>query len=393
MTRRRRPDSRMVFVVLASVSALVPAAMVLQTACAPLTEDAQAAGHGAAGASAAEAQGIALPKDSPKWRWLSIEPARTREEKLVAVLPAQVSMDEDHSVRVASPVTGRIVRLDVQPGDHVAAGQALAHLTSSDVGQAQSDVAKAEALELQSQASLARAHELWAHQVIAQKELEQAEADAAQARAEASRARARAKALGTTSRVDQEFVLRAPIAGEVLERNANPGAEVRPDASGPLFVISDRRRVWITAELYPRDLARVHLGDRVRFTTEAAPGRTFDARVTYVSGGLDPQTRTATMRASLENADGVLRAQTPGSVRLYAAGPDPAPVVPTAALITNGGATEVIVQGRDGRFRRRAVLVGEDDGEQSVLTAGLSPGERVVTRGSLLLAAELAKGE
>jgi len=191
--------------------------------------------------------------------------------------------------------------------------------------------------------------------------------------------------------VDQEFVLRAPVAGEVLERNLNRGAEVRPDDANPLFVISDLRHVWLTASLYPRDLERVHVGDRVRFTTDALPGRTFDARITWVSDALDPQTRTAALRAEIDNADGTLRAQVPGEVRVFGAARGDGTVVPTSALVTHGADSVVIVEVGAGRFRRRVVQVGEDDGAFATLVAGVRPGERIVTRGSLLLAGEMDK--
>jgi cobalt-zinc-cadmium efflux system membrane fusion protein len=181
------------------------------------------------------------------------------------------------------------------------------------------------------------------------------------------------------------------VAGEVLERNLNPGAEVRPDDPNPLFVISDLRHVWLTASLYPRDLALVHAGDRVRFTTDAIPGRAFDARVTWVSNDLDPQTRTAALRAEIDNVDGALRAQVPGELRVMGAAREGRAVVPTSALITHGADVEVIVEVGSGHFRRRSVQVGEDDGVSVTLLSGMNPGERVVTRGGLLLAAEMDK--
>jgi len=332
-----------------------------------------------------------LPASDPRWSWLKVAPARSQDERLVAVLPAQVALDEDRSVRVSSPVAGRVLSIEVHPGERVAQGQALAHLTSGDVGQAQSDLAKAEAAAAQTHAALARARELYDHHVIALKDLQQAQADDGQASAEADRAAARARQLGASRTVDQQFVLRAPVAGEVLERNLNPGAEVRPDDPNPLFVVSDLRHVWVTAALYPRDLGAVHTGDRAVFTTESAPGRAFNARVKWVSDQLDPQTRTATLRVELANADGALRSQVPGEVRVYASRAGAGAVVPTTAVVTHGSESRVIVEERPGVFRARSVQVGEDDGVNATLLAGIRPGERVVTKGSLLLAAEMEK--
>ena len=81
--------------------------------------------------------------DSPKLATLHIDTVRARAERVLATLPAHVSADENHTARVLSPVTGRVTALLAQPGDHVQAGQALAHLISADASQASSEVARA----------------------------------------------------------------------------------------------------------------------------------------------------------------------------------------------------------------------------------------------------------
>ncbi len=88
---------------------------------------------------------VRFAPNSPKLAAIGIDTVRQRRDKVVAVLPAQLALDEDHTVRVASPVAGRIVRLDAAPGERVASGGALAHILSADVAQAQSDLERAEA--------------------------------------------------------------------------------------------------------------------------------------------------------------------------------------------------------------------------------------------------------
>lgn len=326
---------------------------------------------------------------SEKLGAFSIDTVGTRRERVVAVLPAQVVMDEDHTVRVTPPVAGRIRTLDASPGMYVRAGQPLAHIASSDLAQAKSDLVKAEAALAQSTAALRRARDLYEHRVIAQKDLEQAQSDDAQARAEAERARTRVRILGSGSAsVDGEFVLRAPISGDVLDRTANPGAEVRPDAGTTLFTISALDTLWLTANVYQRDLANVRPGSHLQFETDAVPGRRFDARITYVSGALDAQTHTALLRATLPNPGHVLKTLETGQARLYAPDRSATPVVPTRALVTSGTQTVVFVQVGPGRFVRRSVTVADDDGQFASIVSGLAPGDHVVVNGSLLLAAE-----
>jgi membrane fusion protein, heavy metal efflux system len=340
-------------------------------------------------AAAVPAGEVRFEPGSPQLAYLTVDTVRTERERVVAVLPAELVMDENHTVRVASPVSGRVLTVDVQLGDRVVAGQALAHIASGDVAQAQSELAKAEAALTVTTAAQARARDLYEHRVIALKDLQQAESDEAQARAERDRALAHVRLLGGASdSVSQVFLLRCPIAGTVVERTLNPGAEVRADNPQPLVTVTALDTLWLTASVYQRDLGVVRTGQRFLFTTDALPGQRFAARVSYVSGALVRETRTATVRAAVANPTGALKPSMVGEARLYTPAGEGVAVVPDDALVTRGAETVVFVQLEPGRYARRAVTVGDDDGESAVVTSGLRPGELVVTRGSLLLGAE-----
>ncbi|MFX8922143.1 biotin/lipoyl-binding protein, partial [Acinetobacter baumannii] len=91
--------------------------------------------------------------------------------------------NEDRTVRVSSPFSGRVVAIEVKPGDRVNAGQTLAWLSSADYGSAQADARKAHAaLELASK-NAARSQDLFEHGVAAERDAEQAKADLAAAEA------------------------------------------------------------------------------------------------------------------------------------------------------------------------------------------------------------------
>ncbi len=334
-----------------------------------------------------------LAAGSPKLSALRIDTVFARHERVLATLPAHVSPDENHTARVLSPVTGRITELLVQAGDRVVAGQALARLISADAGQASSDLDKSRAVVAVVDAALARANDLYTNHVIALRELEQARSDAAQAHAEEGRARDRVSQLGLQrTGASTEFVLRAPIAGIVVERTVNPGAEVRPDAALPLFTISSLQQVWLTTRIFQRDWSNVRNGVRLIFTTDAVPGREFEGRISFVAATLDPVTRTGLARAVLSNADGALRPEMFGEARLLAVDSSATPVIATRALITHGAETVVYVERTAGVFVRRVVRVGDDDGKWATISTGLRVGERVVTDGSILLDAEANHG-
>ena len=336
---------------------------------------------------------VRLEPGSPKLAALTIDSVIARRERTIATLPARVAVDENHTVHLLSPVTGRIAALYAEPGDHVKSGQALAQVISADVAQANSDFVKATAQVKVVDAALARATDLYEHHVIAQRELQQSQADVAQAKAEEMRAQDRTAQLGLQQSASHaSFVLRSPIDGMVVERSSSPGSEVRPDGTLPLFTISSMQHVWLTTRVNQRDLSSIRNGIRLIFTTDAVPGRSFIAQISYVSAVLDPVTRTGTARAVIDNADGALRPEMFGEARIVTADASATPVIATRALITSGLETIVYVERAPGIFVRRVVRVGDDDGTWSTIVSGLQIGERVVTDGSLLLDAEFNRG-
>lgn len=334
---------------------------------------------------------VSFTPTSPSLKELLIDSVMVRRSRAVATLPAQIVFDENHTTRVQSPVIGRITQLLAQPGDRVRVGTPLAQIASADAAQATSDAAKADAALVLSEAALARVQDLYAHRVVALKDVEQARADAAQARAEQARARARISQLGRVDGAGHDFTLRAPVGGMIVERPVEPGTEVRPDNGSALFTISALDRLWLTATANQRDVTSARRGDRLIFVTEAVPGRQFEATIEYVASALDPATRTLQLRASIDNNAGLLKPQMFGEARLMASDVSGALIVPSGALMTTAAGQVLFVETAPGRFIRRVVIASSDDGTEAVLTRGVHAGERIVVRGGLFLAAEQAK--
>ena len=181
--------------------------------------------------------------------------------------------------------------------------------------------------------------------------------------------------------------VRAPLAGVVTSRAANAGLNIDP--ATPLFTIVDLSTVWVIADLYERDFAKVRVGSPATVTSAAYPDLTLQGRVSYIDPQVQPETRTAKLRVEVPNASGQLRfgmyvdVQAGESVRsgLF---------VPAAAVQMVGVRPVVYVESQDhaGRFIERNVEVGASSGDRVPVLAGLEPGERVVTEGVFFLRAE-----
>jgi len=291
-------------------------------------------------------------------------------------------------------VAGRVMRVLAQPGDRVRKGTGLASIHSPDVGQAFADLARAQADLQLSEQEERRQKELFDARASARRDLETAVAGAARARAEFARAREKASMLRSEGlQVTQEYEIRSPIDGEVIFRNINPGMEVQGQYSGgqavELFTVGELSAVWILADVFAIDVPRLAVGAPARLSLPAFPGRTFDGKVNWIAGALDPAARTARLRITLPNPSKELKPEMLGTVEITGRARQ-ALAVPRSAVLRVGEGRFVFVQdgtAPDGRarFLRRAVEVDDDGGEVVAVTRGIAPGEKVVTGGAILL--------
>lgn len=331
---------------------------------------------------------------------ITVDPVAVRTLGTEVVTSGKVTFDDRRVAHVFSPVTGRIVRIMADPGQRVKRGAALATIESPDVGNAFADLGKAEADLVAAEHDLARQRDLVQAHAGAQKDLEVAEDNFGKARAELERARRKAHLFrgGAADSVTQEFVLRAPIDGQVVARSVNPGAEVQGQYGGgaavELFTVGELDRVWIMADVFEMDLGKVKAGAPVSIRVVAYPERTYAGRVDWLSDTLDPASHTARVRCSVDNPQLALKPEMYATVAIGTAG-QPVPAVARSAVIRLGGQTIAFVcAGGDPsghvRFTRRVVSVNDEEGGDFLpVLGGLAAGERVVTSGAILLSGML----
>ena len=139
--------------------------------------------------------------------------------------------------------------------------------------------------------------------------------------------------------------IRAPIAGTVIERKVTLGEAV--ERATDAFKIADTSHVWVTLDLYEKDLARVRVGQEVETRTDARPGEVFHGRVAFIVPVIDPATRTAKVRLEFPNPKGVLSAGQLVTARIVGDGKGSTTdvlVVPRSAVEQVEGKTAVFIQ-------------------------------------------------
>jgi cobalt-zinc-cadmium efflux system membrane fusion protein len=343
---------------------------------------------------------VTFPKNAPQLGFLVSQAAEPRR-LAVTHLTGRVYWSEDSTVRIFSPVMGRVTAVRVDIGQPVAVGAALAEISSPDYGQALADARTAAANLAAVDKAYTRMKDLLGHGAAAQKDVESAEAAYLAAAAERDRAQARLKLYGGADTESGEvYVLRSPVAGMVVERSINPGQEVRsdqmlanaPSLFAPLFVVSDPGVLWLQVDAAESDLPSLELGQHLNIYSKAFPGQVFSGTIQRIGSEMDPSTRTVKVRGVVQNPDGRLKAEMYVSVdvardetQVAGAGVE----IPSKAVFTIDDKSYLFVELAAGRFERRQVQIGtEKDGKIPVLS-GVAAGEKVVAEGSLLLEAVL----
>jgi len=307
---------------------------------------------------------IVFRQDSPQLGSFATEPVKESVPQQLR-LSGRLVWDENRTVRLFPAFAGRVIHILVKAGDRVKPGQTLAMLASPDFGQAQADARRAQSDFALAEKNLNRLRELYAAGVSARKEMISAEADYARAEAELARATGKVKLYGGGSEsVDQNLALASPIDGVVVERNINPGQELRPDLqlanSPPMFVITDPSRLWVQLDATESQLASLKRGQTVTLRSSAWPEESFEATVETISDFIDPTGEVPDAQRTLLQ-------------------------LPEKALVLSGGSYYVFVEESPGRFRWNEVKVeGVRDGVAGVVS-GVDLGQKVVVEGTLLL--------
>lgn len=318
-----------------------------------------------------------------------------------ALATATVVYDAARVARVNARAAGVVRSLAVDLGSTVAAGAPLAVIESAEVGADRSRLEAARARVAIATEHLEREQSLVERQLTTRLEVLAAQRELHAARAEQASLAASLAVIGANQGVhggagrgaaatgraggSGAFTVTTPLGGVVVRRGASVGQLVRTDEV--LFEVVDTSMMWAEIDVPERELGHTRAGQPVALRFDALPGRVFEATIGYVAPAIDPHTRTATARARLENADGVLRANLYGQARLRGEGRDGV-AVPYQAVQRARSVHLVFVQQGEGQYEARRVELGPSDGDWVELVRGVKAGELVVTEGSFLLKTE-----
>jgi membrane fusion protein, copper/silver efflux system len=203
--------------------------------------------------------------------------------------------------------------------------------------------------------------------------------------------------LVNTGEVNRTMIIRSPIDGIVIEKHFNEGEQLKPGTK--LYEIADLSSVWVVAYVYEQDLPFVSVGQTAEIDFPNLPGKSYTAKIIYVSPFLDLK-RQAEIRLELPNPHDELKPEMYAEVTLESSSPTAELAIPRKAVINSGVRQLVYVADGNDAYSPRIIKTGAvGSNDMIAVHSGLHEGEKVITSGQFLLDSEsrlneaLAKGD
>jgi cobalt-zinc-cadmium efflux system membrane fusion protein len=315
-----------------------------------------------------------------------------------------IDFNEELTVQVFTPYQGKIIDVFAKVGDEVKQGQTLFTIDSPDLLAADSNlIAAAGVLELTTR-NLERLKVLYQSRAVSQHDLEQAVSDQQTAEGALRSARDAVRIFGKTEQevnrivadrmADPRLVVPSPISGRVTARNAAPGLLVQPGNSPPPYSVADISTMWMLANVAETDVPFIRVGQEVKVSVLAYPGKVFEGHITSVDSMVDPNTHRMLIRSTIDDPDHELRSNMFATFTIRTGDPVRSLAVPLDGVVREGDGTMTVwVTSDRRRFTQRTVKIGmPKDGFRQILE-GLQPGDLVATDGAVFLSNMLVIGQ
>jgi membrane fusion protein (multidrug efflux system) len=303
----------------------------------------------------------------------TVAASRVQTESWQPYLEAIGNLAAIQGIFVTNEVPGQVSEIHFESGQRVTEGDRLLQLDDSvDRAELEGRIAEHRLAEIRFQ----RMSKLIKERSVSQSEYDEAEAnlDNAQASVASKQALIKKKAI------------RAPFSGLLGIRQVDVGEYLAPGS--PIVPLQALDPIYVDYSLPERHLAALFVGQPIVIEVQPYPSERFHGRISALNPGIDPQTRSLRIRASLDNPKGRLRPGMFAEVRTLLPERQGVLTVPRTAITYNPyGDSVFVIQDKDGArvVQRRQVVTGEVSGDRVEILKGLKAGEQVVSAGQVKL--------
>jgi cobalt-zinc-cadmium efflux system membrane fusion protein len=297
-------------------------------------------------------------------------------------LIGKVTYDQDKVVKLYPLVSGNVLEVKVALGDHVEKGQVLAIVRSGEIAGAENDIVTAEANLAVAEKNMESATDLYNGGISSEKDYLATVKETAKSRSELNRVKTILSIFGGSK---SEYIIIAPIAGYIVEKNINPEMQIRPDYGTDLFTISNLKKVWVLASVYESEIAKIKSGEKVSITTISYPGRIFTGLIDKIYNVLDPDSKTMKVRVQLDNEDNLLKPEMFAKVIVQQRSDSSMIAVPSKSTVFDQNKYWVIVYDNKCKVQSRMIEIAYSTNTLTYIRTGLKPGEKIISNVQLLI--------
>jgi len=301
-------------------------------------------------------------------------------------LSGEISFDDNKVVKLFPFSSGRVLEVKVSLGDKVGKGQELATIKSADVAGNYSDLSTAGNDLSIAKRAMDNQESLYKSGIASEREYMEAKENYNKALAAENKLKEQIaiNGGGHTSN-NGTYTITAPISGYVVEKKINQGGFIRNDNTDNMFTIGDIKDVWVWANVYETDIARVKEGYKASITTLAYPDKIFTGIVDKVNEVLDPVTKVMKIRVRLLNEGNMLKPEMFANIVIRNEEPKKSIAIPEQALINDNGRSFVVIYHDKCNLEIKQVQVMQVTAGKAYISSGINEGDKVISRNQVLL--------
>lgn len=335
-------------------------------------------------------------------------PVSSKKITTTVNITGEIRLNENATVHLSPRVAGAIHSVQVDIGAQVKEGDPLFEIESVELGQALSDCDKNRALTDLTRKNYEREKALFEQKIGSEAEMIEARMKFEEYEIALKASEQKLRVLGIADshlggtmanghdKSDGVLAVRAPMSGTVIEKHAVTGELVEPNRD--VMLLSNLETVWVWGNVYERDLAALATRMKqgripVEISVRAFPGRTLSGTLDYISATMDEATRTAKVRVTIENREGLLRPGMFCEASIAQGEPEDALTIPKAALLSDEGADFVFLHFQDDFYVRQPVTKGREFADDVEIVKGLAAGQQFVAEGAFLLKSDVLRSK
>ena len=313
-----------------------------------------------------------------------IDTVKNETVRNVISLSGKIEANEDKWIKVFPVVGGIVTEMKVELGDYVSKGQVLAVIRSSEIADYQGQLVSATSAVKITEKSLAAAKDMFSSGLATEKDVIAAETDLEKAKADLKRMEQTNSIYGSKGEAIQTIT--APMSGYIIEKNVTDKMQFRVDGALPFFIIANLEEVWVMANVFESDIARIKTGYDADIKVIAYQDKVFTGKIDRIFSMLDPQSRVMKVRIRIPNKDNLLKPEMFAQINIkYDDGSVQMPAIPAQAIIFDKNKNFVMIYKDNCDIETREIEIQETIGNTAYIKSGLQPGEKLVSKYQLLV--------